>query len=89
MFTCHEKGNMPSKIMFVTYQHVKLITFRYDHLYKLKLTFISGKTGLSREEEIERPVNNFFDEEGVLIFKLFEPEVRTLQGRIAAASKKE
>ncbi|XP_071165075.1 signal peptidase complex subunit 2-like isoform X1 [Mytilus edulis] len=62
---------------------------KYTHLYKLKMTFTNGKTGLCRSEEIERPVNNYFDEEGTLLFKLFEPEVRTLQGRIAAASKKE
>ncbi|XP_052104708.1 signal peptidase complex subunit 2-like isoform X1 [Mytilus californianus] len=62
---------------------------KYTHLYKLKMTFTNGKTGLSRSEEIERPVNNYFDEDGTLLFKLFEPEVRTLQGRIAAASKKE
>lgn len=62
---------------------------KYEHQYKLKMTFISGKTGLSRSEEITKPVNNYFDENGTLVFKLFEPEVRTLQGKIAASSKKD
>ena len=62
---------------------------KYDHQYKLKLTFISGKTGLRRSEEITRLVTNYFDDNGTLIFKSFDPEVRTLQARIAAGSKKD
>ena len=53
------------------------------------MTFIDGKTGLTRNQEITKTVSDFFDEEGTLCYDLYEPEVRMLQGKIAAETKKD
>ncbi|XP_048744352.2 signal peptidase complex subunit 2-like isoform X2 [Ostrea edulis] len=62
---------------------------KYDDLYHLSMTFTDGKTGINRSEEFSKCVSNYFDENGVLCFDLFEPEIRLLQSKISAEGKKD
>ena len=60
---------------------------RYDDKYTLKMNYTDGTTKKSRSGEITKSVADFFDENGVLCFDLFEPEVRMLQSRIYTSKK--
>ncbi|XP_052782838.1 signal peptidase complex subunit 2-like isoform X2 [Mya arenaria] len=60
---------------------------KYDDKYTLSMTFTDGKTNKTRSGEITKSVAEFFDENGVLCFDLYEPEVRMLQNRIATDKK--
>ena len=53
------------------------------------MTFQDGKTGITRTKEISKCVANYFDENGLLCFDLFEPEITQLQSKISAEGKKD
>ena len=63
--------------------------YRYDDMYHLSMTFQDGKTGITRTKEISKCVANYFDENGLLCFDLFEPEITQLQSKISAEGKKD
>ena len=58
-------------------------------MYHLSMTFQDGKTGITRTKEISKCVSNYFDENGLLCFDLFEPEITQLQSKISAEGKKD
>ncbi|KAJ8310526.1 hypothetical protein KUTeg_012391 [Tegillarca granosa] len=60
---------------------------KYTDEYHLSMTFIDGKTGKTRSDGFTKSVAEFFDENGVLCFDLFEPNVRMLEGKIATSKK--
>ncbi|XP_022290605.1 signal peptidase complex subunit 2-like isoform X2 [Crassostrea virginica] len=62
---------------------------KYDDMYHLSMTFQDGKTGITRTKEISKCVANYFDENGLLCFDLFEPEITQLQSKISAEGKKD
>ena len=51
------------------------------------MNYTDGTTKKSRSGEITKSVGDFFDDNGVLCFDLFEPEVRMLQSRIYTSKK--
>ncbi|XP_075213433.1 signal peptidase complex subunit Spase25 [Lycorma delicatula] len=60
---------------------------KYDDKYNLVLTCRDGKSGAVREATMVRSVANFFDENGVLIFDLLEPEVTRLHNSLLLERK--
>ncbi|XP_061194889.1 signal peptidase complex subunit 2-like isoform X1 [Saccostrea echinata] len=62
---------------------------KYDDMYHLTVTFTDGITGIQRTKEFSKSVCNYFDENGVLCFDLFEPEIRLLHNQISAEGKKD
>lgn len=64
-----------------------IIFFRYDDKYNLVLTCRDGKSGAVREATMIKSVANFFDENGVLITELLEPEVSKLHNSLLVERK--
>ena len=72
---------------FTVYENLHFYPFRYDDQYTLKMNFTDGASKKSRSGEITKSVAEFFDDNGVLCFDLFEPEVCMLQSRIVTSKK--
>lgn len=60
---------------------------RFDDKYHLDITLFGGKSKNKREASIVRSVEKFFDEEGVLLFDLLEPEVSKLHDSLLKEKK--
>ena len=48
-------------------------------MYTLTLTFLDGKTKNERTATVKKCVANYFDENGVFCYDLFEPVVENLK----------
>ena len=60
---------------------------KYDDKYHLDITLHGGKSKAKREASVVRSVANFFDEDGVLLFDLLEPEVSKLHDSLLKDKK--
>ena len=60
---------------------------KYDDQYELVLNLKDGKTGKSREGKSKRSVAQYFDENGVLLMDLLEPEVTKLHNSLLSSRK--
>ncbi|EDO43323.1 predicted protein [Nematostella vectensis] len=60
---------------------------RYDPNYMLTMSYKDGETNREREQSLEKSVASWFDENGVLIFELFEKDVKELHQSLCAEKK--
>jgi Microsomal signal peptidase 25 kDa subunit (SPC25). len=63
--------------------------YRYDDMYNLVLQYKDTKTGVTRSEQFNKSVANYFDETGLLLPDLVENDVSRLHNSILAEKKKE
>ncbi|KAI5705482.1 probable signal peptidase complex subunit 2 [Diaphorina citri] len=62
---------------------------KYDDMYNLVLQYKDTKTGVTRSEQFNKSVANYFDETGLLLPDLVENDVSRLHNSILAEKKKE
>jgi len=60
---------------------------RYDDMYTMYLSFYDGKSKAVRQGEFTKSVSNYFDENGVLLVDLLEPDVVRLHDQLKPAKK--
>ncbi|KAK4026274.1 probable signal peptidase complex subunit 2 [Daphnia magna] len=60
---------------------------KYDDLYELVLSYKDGKTKKIREAKSKRSVAQYFDDNGVLLMELVEPEVTKLHNSLLSGRK--
>ncbi|XP_078351190.1 signal peptidase complex subunit 2-like isoform X2 [Oculina patagonica] len=60
---------------------------RYDQYYTLTVTYKDGITKKEREQSMKKSVASWFDEDGTLLFDIFEKDVRELHNGIASEKK--
>ncbi|XP_067127976.1 signal peptidase complex subunit 2-like [Centruroides vittatus] len=60
---------------------------RFSDNYNLLITFTDGKTNETRESKLSKSVGNWFDENGVLLYDLFELEVCKLHNELLTDKK--
>ncbi|XP_033609467.1 probable signal peptidase complex subunit 2 isoform X2 [Cryptotermes secundus] len=60
---------------------------RYDDKYNLVLSCKDGKTGTLREASLVKSVANFFDDSGMLIYEVLEPEISKLHNSLLSDRK--
>jgi len=60
---------------------------KYDDMYSVYLSYYDGKSKATRQGEFTKSVSNFFDENGVLLVDLLEPEVVRLHDQLKPAKK--
>ena len=61
--------------------------YRYDDMYHLHMSFTDGQTKETRSASFSRSVATFYDENGVLVYDIFEPEVRKLHSGLTLEKK--
>ncbi|XP_023227217.1 probable signal peptidase complex subunit 2 isoform X1 [Centruroides sculpturatus] len=61
--------------------------FRFSDNYNLLITFTDGKTNEMRESKLSKSVGNWFDENGILLYDLFELEVCKLHNELLTDKK--
>lgn len=62
---------------------------KYDDMYNLVLVYKDTKTGITRTDQFNKSVANYFDENGTLLSDLVENDVSKLHNCILAEKKKE
>ncbi|XP_014665319.1 PREDICTED: probable signal peptidase complex subunit 2 [Priapulus caudatus] len=60
---------------------------RYDDIYNLTMIFEDGQTQKVREASISKSVAAWYDENGTLVWELFEPEIVKLHNSLVAEKK--
>lgn len=60
---------------------------KYDDMYELVLLYKDGKTKKVREAKSKRSVAQYFDDNGVLLMELVEPEVTKLHNGLLSGRK--
>ncbi|XP_023227218.1 probable signal peptidase complex subunit 2 isoform X2 [Centruroides sculpturatus] len=60
---------------------------RFSDNYNLLITFTDGKTNEMRESKLSKSVGNWFDENGILLYDLFELEVCKLHNELLTDKK--
>ncbi|XP_013775320.1 probable signal peptidase complex subunit 2 [Limulus polyphemus] len=60
---------------------------RFDDTYHLVLEFTDAKTKSTRDVKLSKSISCWFDENGTLLFDLFEPEVCKLHNSLLAEKK--
>uniref|UniRef100_UPI00359008EE signal peptidase complex subunit 2 isoform X2 n=1 Tax=Myxine glutinosa TaxID=7769 RepID=UPI00359008EE len=60
---------------------------RFDDKYTLKVIFSNGRTGLHYDKEFTKSVSYFLDENGVVLFDFFEPDVSGLCNNLSLHKK--
>lgn len=61
---------------------------RFDDVYNLVVSFTDGVTKSTREASVQKSISCWFDENGTLLFDLFEPEVTKLHSSLLSEKKK-
>jgi len=60
---------------------------RFDDIYNLILSYSSSSKSVTRETKFEKSVASWFDENGVLVFDIFESEVSKLHNSLLTEKK--
>uniref|UniRef100_A0A1W7R9K1 Signal peptidase complex subunit 2 n=1 Tax=Hadrurus spadix TaxID=141984 RepID=A0A1W7R9K1_9SCOR len=56
---------------------------RFDDKYTLHMLYKQGETKKSQEDSLEKSVSSWFDENGCLLFELFEQDVCKMQSKLS------
>nr|XP_006825876.1 PREDICTED: probable signal peptidase complex subunit 2-like isoform X2 [Saccoglossus kowalevskii] len=60
---------------------------RFDHMYSLTLTFTDGISNEMRHTTMKKSVATWVDENGSILFDLYEPDIRNLHDSITSEKK--
>ena len=63
------------------------VSFRFDDLYDLSLSFKDGKTGNFRQQELHQSVADFIDDNGIICMDFLEEAVLKLHRSLEKAKK--
>ena len=56
-------------------------------MYQLHISYTDGQTKATRNASFSRSVATFYDDNGILSFEAFEPEVRKLHSSLTSDKK--
>ena len=63
------------------------VYYRYDDMYHLHISFQDGQTKETRQGSFSKSVAAFYDENGQLLYDIFEPEVRKIHSSLTSEKK--